>query len=74
MSRRHDLQDGRGVQLASTGTSGPGSDFVTADTTPTNTAKGFNPGCLWQNRKGTAGSVLYVNQGTFASATWLNLG
>lgn len=40
---------------------------------PTNGIAGYAPGCLWQNFLGTAGSVLYTNQGTVTSATWLNI-
>lgn len=40
---------------------------------PTAAATGYAPGCLFINTSGSAGTVLYVNTGTKASATWLNI-
>jgi hypothetical protein len=70
MSRRHDVQDatGRLVYLP-----GRGTLQAWGSTVPTNGQTGFAPGCLYQNLAGTAGSVLYVNTGTFTSSTWLNI-
>lgn len=79
MSRRHDVQDatGRIEYLAGRGTLRAWSSDTGANNTttgvPINGVTGFAPGCIFQNLKGTAGSVLYVNVGTFASATWLNI-
>lgn len=69
-SRRHDIQDatGRIEYLA-----GRGTIQAWGSTAPTNSVTGYAPGCIWHNLAGTAGSVLYVNQGTFTSSTWLNL-
>lgn len=38
------------------------------------TAAGYAKGCLWINSAGSAGSILYMNQGTTAAASWLNIG
>jgi hypothetical protein len=51
----------------------PGTSSATTTGVPTNGIQGFAPGALFINPKGTTGSVLYVNQGTFLSATWLNI-
>jgi hypothetical protein len=71
MSRRHDIQDatGRLVYL-------PGRGTVQAWGTgaPTNSAPGFAPGCIYHRLDGGAGTGIYVNEGTFASATWVALG
>ena len=40
---------------------------------PTNGRAGFLPGATYQNFKGAAGSVFYINVGTVASATWVEL-
>jgi hypothetical protein len=51
----------------------PGTSSTTTTGVPTASIQGFAPGALFINFKGSAGSVLYVNQGTFTSATWLNI-
>lgn len=70
MSRRHDIQDATGrIEYL------PGRGTIQAwgSSAPTASAKGFAPGCLWHNLAGAAGSTLYVNTGTFASAVWTNI-
>ena len=52
----------------------PGTSSAATTGVPTNGIQGFAPGALFLNFKSSGpGSALYVNQGTFASATWLNL-
>lgn len=40
---------------------------------PTNGTKGWLPGAIFQNFRGSVGSILYVNVGTVASSTWVEL-
>ncbi len=71
MSSRFKRQDATGV-IAENG--GPDRRLiVTATTTPTASAAGFEKGCLYINTGGSAGSILYVNTGSITSATWLNI-
>lgn len=51
----------------------PGSSSTATTGVPTNGIAGFAPGALFQNFKGSAGSLLYVNTGTNSSATWVNI-
>jgi hypothetical protein len=51
----------------------PGTSSAATTGVPTNGIAGFAPGALFQNWKGTVGSVLYVNVGTATSATWVNI-
>lgn len=51
----------------------PGTSSAVTTGVPINGIQGFAPGALFQNFKGTVGSLLYVNTGTFLSATWLNI-
>lgn len=44
---------------------------IVKSTAPTNGQSGYSIGCLWRNRAGTAGAILYLNQGTSTSSTWL---
>lgn len=41
--------------------------------TPTNSAAGYQPGCIYINTAGSVGSLVYVNTGTLASSTWTNI-
>ncbi len=66
--RRHTLQDGTGI-LASKPPVGTLIIYQTA--APTNGQTGFATGCIWINTSGTAGAILYLNQGTASSTTWL---
>lgn len=52
----------------------PGTSSAASTGVPTNGIAGFAPGALFFNYKGSAGSALYVNQGTNTSASWLNIG
>lgn len=70
MSRRHDVQDAQGVVVAITPAQ---ASYVIKSAVPTNGVPGFMPGCFWQNRNGTAGSLFYINTGSATSATWLNI-
>jgi hypothetical protein len=51
----------------------PGTSSAATTGIPTNGIAGYAPGAMFHNYKGTAGSALYVNVGTNASATWLNI-
>ncbi len=51
----------------------PGTSSAATTGVPTNGIQGFAPGALFQNFKGSVGSLLYINTGTFASATWTNI-
>lgn len=51
----------------------PGSSSAATTGVPTPGIAGFGPGALFQNFRGSVGSLLYVNVGTNASATWLNI-
>ena len=71
MSKRYDLQtvaDNRNFYMA-----GYGHLMYVTTAVPVNGIQGFAPGAFAINVKGTAGSLFYVNQGTFASATWFNI-
>lgn len=48
----------------------PGQTSTATTGVPTNGVSGFAPGALFQNFKGTTGTLLYCNTGTNASATW----
>ena len=51
----------------------PGSTSTAGTGVPTDSQPGFAPGALFFNVKGTTGTTLYVNTGTKASSTWLNI-
>lgn len=51
----------------------PGTSSTATTGVPTNGIQGFAPGATFHNFKGSVGSLLYVNTGTFASATWTNI-
>lgn len=51
----------------------PGESSAATTGVPTNGIQGFAPGATFHNFKGTIGSLLYVNSGTFASAVWTNV-
>lgn len=51
----------------------PGTSSTAVTGVPTNGIAGYGPGALFQNYKGSAGSLLYVNQGSATSAMWLNI-
>ena len=40
---------------------------ASGDTVPTDATAGYLPGCIFQHTDGTTGTVLYVNEGTYAS-------
>jgi hypothetical protein len=50
-----------------------GDAYVVSNTTPTDGVANYMTGCLWINRSGSPGSVLYVNIGSNTSANWLNI-
>src|ERR1035441_5747477 len=50
-----------------------GGDFTAGTGVPLNGIQGFIPGAIFRNFLGSNGTTLYVNVGTFASATWLNI-
>lgn len=80
MANRLDRQDatGRSGYMAGRGntdgfpTHGGGDSDATTGV-PTNGIQGFAPGAIFRNWKGSSGTTLYVNIGTFLSATWLNV-
>lgn len=41
--------------------------FASGSTVPTDATSGYQPGCIFQHTDGSAGGVLYVNDGTYAS-------
>lgn len=51
----------------------PGTSSTATTGVPTNGILGFAPGAMFLNFKGSAGSLLYVNIGTNASASWQNI-
>ena len=51
----------------------PGQSSAATTGVPTAAITGFAPGALFINFKGSVGSLLYVNTGTNASATWTNV-
>lgn len=78
MTRRNDVQDatgrlyydsGRGTLLATPGQAGSAN---TTTGVPTNGITGFAPGCIFINflNNGTSNQNVYVNTGSFTSATW----
>lgn len=71
MSRRHDVQDATGrVEYLS----GRGTLEAWGTGAPTSGAPGFAPGCIYHRVDGGVSTALYVNEGTFSSATWVALG
>lgn len=73
MSRRYDIQSAEGVIADYRGY---GVVHIAQNAAPTNGVIGYAPGCLWVYLGGTAGGILYVNQGSNgfgsnATATWL---
>ena len=44
---------------------------ATSTTAPTHAAVGYAKGCFYIDTNASAGSVLFVNQGTRSSASWL---
>lgn len=69
MSRRHDIQDPTGIIARVPG--GKGALLAWGDAAPTASIQGYAPGCIFINAAGTAGTLVYVNTGTFASSTWV---
>jgi hypothetical protein len=51
----------------------PGTSSAATTGVPTAGIHGFAPSALFFNFRGSAGSALYVNTGTFTSATWVNI-
>ncbi len=51
----------------------PGSSSTDVTGVPTNGIKGFAKSALFLNFKGSIGSYVYANTGTYASATWTNI-
>lgn len=51
----------------------PGTSSTATTGVPTNSIQGFAPGALFLNIKGSIGSLLYCNSGTFSSSTWTNI-
>lgn len=58
-------QDGRAVTVDALQNA-----IIYQTSAPTNGVLGYSTGCLWINKSGTAGSILYINQGTTTSSTW----
>lgn len=48
-----------------------GIQFASSAAAPTNGDVGYAPGCIWINTAAGAGAQHYRNDGTFASATWV---
>lgn len=49
----------------------PGESSTVTTGVPTDGIAGFAPGALFHNFKGSAGSLLYINNGSNTSATWV---
>ncbi len=49
----------------------PGESSAATTGIPTNGITGFAPGAMFFNYKGSLGTLVYVNTGTNASATWI---
>lgn len=49
----------------------PGTSSTATTGVPTAGITGFAKGALFQNFKGSAGSLLYINTGSNTSATWV---
>lgn len=47
--------------------------FAEGSGVPANSVGGYQKGCLYINRAGSIGSLLYINSGTTASSTWTNI-
>jgi len=58
------------IMLATIGT--PGT-YNTSTGVPTNGIPGYSKGALFINPLGSAGSLLYVNQGTSTSSSWASV-
>ncbi len=67
---RQQFADAKGILIEGTSRTGL---FAEGAGAPTNGQAGYSPGCLYINRSGTAGSVLYTNTGSSTSTTWLNI-
>ncbi len=68
MSSRFKRQDATGVVIDH---EPGGKNLVYGTVAPTNSQAGFETGCIYVNTSGTAGAILYVNQGSNTSTTWL---
>lgn len=51
----------------------PGTSSTVTTGVPTNGIGGFAPSAVFWNWKGSAGSLFYINSGSFTSATWTNI-
>lgn len=51
----------------------PGQSSTAGTGVPTNGIKGFAPSAIFYNFKGTVGTLVYVNTGTYDSSTWSNI-
>lgn len=51
----------------------PGSSSAATTGVPTNGVKGYAPSGLFLNFKGSIGSLVYANTGTYLSSTWTNI-
>ena len=54
--------------------SDPGLLFASGITVPTNTTAGYQTGCIFQHTDGSAGTSLYINEGTYASCAFVPQG
>jgi hypothetical protein len=48
--------------------------FASGSVVPTDGDSGYQPGCIFQHTDGTSGTVLYVNEGTYASCDFNAVG
>lgn len=67
MSRRQEQSDSSGIMTRKPGV---GVTQVQFPGIPNDGDAGYGPSCIWQNLSGTAGTLIYINQGTNTSATW----
>ncbi len=70
MSERHMVQDATGVVISE------GANvimYILSTSAPSDSVAGYGIGCVWINKAGTAGGVMYVNIGTLALSNWINI-
>ena len=67
MSQLHNIADATGVAIKD---SVYGVDYVKGTTVPADGTAGYAVGCFFKDRDGTAGSQLYINEGTLASCSF----
>ncbi len=77
---RHDYQSGEdkvgfmpGIGFMYGFPTRPGATSAATTGVPTNGVAGWGVGAIFQNFKGSIGSLIYVNTGSVTSCTWTNI-